>query len=108
MKTEHEIMQEARDLIANPEHWTQGFSAVSANGAHVMPSAECAVRFCMYGAVCRAAAGHSISRELLATELRTTLHGPCIAEYNDAPHRKHEDVLAMMDLTVARLKAAGR
>lgn len=108
MKTKHEIMQEARDLIANPEHWTQGVAAKSANGTPVMPSAECATSFCMYGALIRKAVEYSAHLPLLVIALRTALHGSFISEYNDAPHRKHEDVLAMMDLTVARLKAAKR
>lgn len=108
MKTESEILLEARDLIAKPEHWTQGVAARSASGAFVMPSADCATSFCMYGAITRTSAKYCVSTESLATELRMTLHGPAIAEYNDAPNRKHEDVLSMMDATIARLKAAGR
>lgn len=108
MKTESEILLEARDLIAKPEHWTQGTSARDASGTPVISREDCATSFCMYGAISRAAGMHNIHKEVLATELRTTIHGPSIAEYNDAPNRKHEDVLAMMDATVARLKAAGR
>lgn len=108
MKTESEILLEARDLIAKPEHWTQGVAARSASGSLVMPWADCAASFCMYGAIVRASAKYCMPADLLAYELRITLHGPAIGEYNDARNRKHEDVLSMMDATVARLKAAGR
>jgi hypothetical protein len=53
MKTIADILREARALIVDPEHWTQGHYAESFDGCEVPATDPMAFRFCPLGAVRR-------------------------------------------------------
>ena len=45
------ILREARDLIRDPQSWTQGEYARDGQGRPVLPTANSACRFCAVGAI---------------------------------------------------------
>lgn len=49
--TTKEILQKARDLLAQPGKWGQGAYACDADGNIVKPNSDAACRFCALGAV---------------------------------------------------------
>lgn len=58
MKTDREVLEQAIELIENPEHWTQGALARDVTGQHVDPLAPTAVTWCARGALWRASGRH--------------------------------------------------
>lgn len=48
-----QILKEARALITDPEHWTQGDHAIENTGASIDPLNEAAYAWCADGALCR-------------------------------------------------------
>lgn len=93
-----EILQKARALIADPEHWTRG---VSARTRHGIP---CTVgeghSFCAIGALDRAMAGvvWSLDQEFPHDILRKAIGTLGIADWNDRSN--HVDVLAGFDKAI--------
>lgn len=93
--TSTEILIKARELIADPAHWTQGELARNDVGAYRHPLALEAVCFCSIGALERAANGEYDDAYYQArARLRGTLNR-CIASFNDT--HTHAQVLAKFD-----------
>lgn len=128
MLTPLEILQKARDLIADEDHWTRGAYARNEEGKDVEPWRSDAVRWCAVGALARVVhfrpgeiEGHSARMEM-PVDLRAAHDafdllggGDKVQETNDghdigitrkprpAPKR-HEKVLAMYDAAIEKAK----
>lgn len=46
-----DVLKEARALISDPEHWTQGSAAIENTGAECLPTDPDAYAFCGLGAI---------------------------------------------------------
>ena len=99
-----EILKKARDLLSDPERWTQNVGARTAQGIPVSADSKEAVCFCASMAVVK------VSNEV------TPIHFPKVLDFdrwsdlfmwNDAPERTHAEILQRFDEAIARLEAAG-
>ncbi|MDH7796406.1 MULTISPECIES: hypothetical protein [unclassified Beijerinckia] len=89
-----------RDLLSDPNRWTQGWLAMNKHRLHVHPQNESATCWCLVGA----------GRKLLPfdreNEVNSALYhaigdGRSIANFNDHPNTRHSDVLALLDKAIA-------
>jgi hypothetical protein len=115
MKTEIQILEEARAKIADPKNWTKGVLWRDAEGQRVPPKEgpEKAVCFCMLGAIRAVVPGeeHIEERSAAACRLWEAVNSRIverkwqdhmvIADFNDAPTTTHEMVLAKYDEAIA-------
>ena len=97
---ERRIVERARALIATPQTWAQGEFARDAAGEPVSWRSPDAARFCIWGALNRAAremTGDERQRVRLADHAARALRGttPSISRLND--HGTHADMLALID-----------
>lgn len=110
-RTEASVLQDARDLIADPDHWTQGYGARTAEGYNIHPTSFGATSFCAVGAVNRVTGGKPNLMEPALTSLRAAVlegapsgartSGP-ITTFND--NHTHAEVLAMFDRAIASVR----
>lgn len=117
--TPHEILVDARALLTDPEHWTQGTFARDRRGYPVSAASENAVCWCTYGALTKATPGG----ELRSTEVFRAAHAVIdltvremgfgsVVQLNDsyghcgpgAKAQVHGTVLLAFDLAIARSK----
>jgi hypothetical protein len=114
-----EVLSAARELIADPEHWTQGTYAIENTGNEVYPDESNAYAFCSAGALAKASgttfneAGDMQPTQLYDTayfELKRAalaLFGTdSVTSVNDGelktdPETAHPDVLAMFEKAIA-------
>jgi hypothetical protein len=98
-----QIVERARALIAEEQHWCRRHLALDASGVGVFPTSAAAVKRCALGAVIAAAyqltndfdAAHYLGHEALRPR-----YGPNTLIYvNDA--RGHAAVLALFDEVIA-------
>lgn len=113
------VLRAMRDLLSNPDAWTQGVLARDFIGSEIEPLADEARCWCLIGAICKVGHvsigyGHPAYDELLDTlrERDEAAQLVIAAEmdiedlvpvYNDAQDTTHADVLALIDATIARL-----
>lgn len=97
-----EVLRKAREVIANPEHWTRGAYAKDVNGNEVNFAGKTACKFCAAGAIFRAHGGNYAIQALTA-ELPKTSN--TVITFNDWSRRKHSEVLALYDRAIATLEA---
>ena len=94
MKTS-EILTRAKDLIAMPDHWVKGVMSGVFNGK------QC---YCSVGALTAVTVfldeGYVEAVKLLSRSLDSNSSFDIVA-YNDAPERKHEEILALFDKAIA-------
>lgn len=91
-------LQQARALIADPEHWTRFEFARDANGTAVTSSDPRAVCWCARGAVSVVGGGVAeLDALTLAADVR---FGTVITQVND--YRDHDDVLRMFDTAIEK------
>lgn len=115
MKTAHEILVDARAVIAEPEHWTRRAYAINNRRQVVAPNDPEACQWCTYGAVYRAlgnmphpvSAGGERLAEVLGRLNRAAMqagaNGGAIT-LNDNPNFGHDDVLRMFDVAIEAAK----
>src|SRR4029453_6031593 len=98
-----QIVERARVLIADGQHWCRGDLARDINGEEVSPTAASAVRWCALGAVI--AAAYELTHDLKAAHdlalkaLRPKYGTATLVGVNDM--RGHPDVLALLDEVIA-------
>jgi len=106
-------LKAARELIATPETWGQHWTAQTDIGAVTSPCAPDACRFCMYGAIARAA--YPVAKQYGLTKARVTnvaldaieaTVGGKVWDFNDAEGRTHAEVLAVFDGAIRDAEAA--
>lgn len=99
-----EVLEAARELIADPEHWTQGVYAKSALGLPIGPSAPGAVCWCAEGAM-RKVTGDGPDGPWWDAFLAVSKLTPQgLIRWND--DRTHAEVLAKFDEAIAAAKAS--
>ena len=98
-----QIVERARALIADEEHWCRRHLAEDGNGVSVSPTAVGVVKRCALGAVIAAAyqltddynAAHQLGHEVLGTHYRAAT----LMHVNDS--RGHAAVLGLFDEVIA-------
>jgi hypothetical protein len=98
-----QIVERARALIADEEHWCRRHLALDKNGVVVSPTSDKAVKRCGLGAVIAAAyqlthdfdAAHQLGHEVLGAHYRAAR----LMHINDT--RGHAAVLAVFDEIIA-------
>jgi hypothetical protein len=96
--TESQLKQDLRAVRAfygGPEKWTQGAYALNAEGHSVSAKSKDACRWCLSGAI--SSASYNI------WETARFLHffiGWGLIDWNDAPERTFEDVIALLDKAI--------
>ena len=94
-----QIVERARELIADEQHWCRRHLALDANGVVVSPTSARAVKLCALGAVVAAAyqltkdfdAAHQLAQEVLGAHYRAAT----LMHVNDT--RGHQAVIALFD-----------
>lgn len=94
-----EVLIEARKLLEQPEHWTQGVFARNAKGRPVNMTAPDAVCFCISGAIGRASDKDSQRWQAALDFLCEKIRRKNIANFNDT--HTHVEVLAALDKAIA-------
>lgn len=104
-KLNKQILKDARQLLADPKHWSKGAYARTQYGllsiAVSSPKAAC---FCLIGAIKRVG-GTEQSDEVycLASIIAPTVVLPNavdVIDFNDATSTTHADVLALLDKAI--------
>ena len=114
-KTLLEYLKEARDTIADIDHWTYGGYARNVYGSEVTAYDTQAVRWCAVGAMRKTAhqVGDREARLRTSIDIRyaldtqaTRLFGVEILELNDAksdkPRIRHQNVLRVYEAAIAK------
>lgn len=98
-----DVLDRAADLIAAPGTWTQGALAETKIGRRIGPTENNATCWCALGAI-RKAGGYESDYNPAALSLGAYLFAP-IADWNDAPERTQEEVVAMLRAAALRARA---
>jgi|SRR5680860_1314629 len=97
------IVEKARALIADEQHWCRGLLAQDASGASVLATSASAVKRCGLGAVIAAAYqlthDYDAANELAHKALRPRYGVATLVQVNDM--RGHAAVLALFDEVIA-------
>lgn len=93
------IFARAREILAEPSAWIKGEDACDAFNEPVDVDAISATRFCVGGAIDRAAFELDRRGEAYGAcdELAAFMGADTVAEWNDEPDRTHAEVLAVLD-----------
>ncbi len=100
MQTLVDILTAARDLIAEPEHWTQGVSARNKFSEKIHPAHPTAVCWCTLGALQKVGnpAFHYEAQDILfesALKLHPQWRGRFLYGFNDS--HSHSEILQVFD-----------
>lgn len=103
-----QVLQNARELIAEEKNWTQGAQARTANGEATALDDKQAVCFCATGALCRVShrLAYSIQArayEKLSSKVPSRMRTR-VALFNDDPSTTHKDVLKLFDDAIQTCK----
>jgi hypothetical protein len=110
MSTELAIIRRAREIISDPEHWTQCAAARDAEGNEVSPLSSSAVCFCAIGSLERATDEVHPRKEHPTTNWNALVRAKNII-YDMAAHRGivevndiegHAAVLSLFDKALAQ------
>ena len=97
------IVEQARSLIADKQHWCRGQLAEDARGVGVFPTSDSAVKRCGLGAVIAAAYqlthDYDTANDLAHNALRPHYGISTLAHVNDT--RGHAAILALFDEVIA-------
>lgn len=102
-----EVLQKAKELISNPDRWTQGSPARDIDGGEVEPDDSNAHTFCILGAISKAC-GFSDSISIILSlcdsdEIMKLLYekdSDYISMFNDNENTTHEDVMKFFDIAI--------
>lgn len=98
-----EILTGARALLSDKGAWTKGESWRTADGEPTMIR-ERAACFCVYGAIAAHVPTHTKSNVAANRLIEEVVGYPCANEWNDAPERKHSEVLEALDKAIELAK----
>lgn len=101
------ILRGVRTLLDKPKSWVQAAHAVDSNGQPIWHKDEGAVAFCLMGAAWKAAGESSDS----VSNLMRSIIDPenvrdgyfVVANWNDALHRTHREVIEVLDNGISKL-----
>ena len=104
----YEVLEKAKDLLSDPDKWTQQAYARDADGETVMVHDESAVRWCVLGAVGKVVPDHDNSRARMRAadilnESSLELHN-CLSATGVNDGSSHRVVLAMLDHATEKAK----
>lgn len=97
-------LQQVRDLLADPQRWTQEYCGRDANGDAITVPADKAVCFCLMGAIFQTQGTTNGQRvDEIADHLNDSplLEGVSYVRFNDT--HIHAEVLALLDERIAAL-----
>lgn len=102
-----DVLQRARELITDENNWCQGVYALNRHGRIVNVEDRFAVRFCMNGALARAAglSINEVEKGEIMRHLRPFLNGNNLHfahRFND--DHTHAEVLAAFDKAIASIR----
>jgi hypothetical protein len=101
LKSDSDLLRNAKSLISNPERWCQGAHSLRANGAHCLGSDPDAVAWCAGGAVWRIGSDNPAVRDealrILTLAARETFGEDHLA-VND--RLGHAAVMRMLDVAI--------
>ncbi len=101
-----ETLERVRELLSDPNRWTQGFFARNAEGAGIGIDgikADKAAAFCILGALFRVDGPYGFpAEEAIRNALPRGVQG--IPDYNDS--RRHRSVLKLLDKAIAKARQA--
>ena len=109
-----DVLSKTLQTIKDPNNWTKSFEAITKNGIDVRPEDPEATTYCLYGALRKTLIEMNVigDRKLYMNVFneieKNILHetGPLkdpIFDFNDAPETKHEDVIHILEKTIANL-----
>lgn len=98
-----EHLARARTVLANREVWTQDAYARDVAGRIVESQSPAAVRFCCSGALYTTE--HPLHGSVAARAIVSRVIGHDLEVWNDAPGRKHKDVLDVFDRAITLAKS---
>lgn len=112
---ELETLKAVRDLLSDPKRWTQGAFARHESGAPIGPRERGASCWCLRGAVIKVdptsggdgpimAIGAAM-HELQGIGSRPFNDLASIARFNDAPVRRHHEIMKVIDLAIKNEEA---
>lgn len=95
-----DTLRRARELLSEPNSWTQGTYARDAQGKRCYIWEDCRVCLCVEGALFSA---HEDIEVCVAARdaFEGSLGGAPLDEWNDAPERTHAEVLEAFDRAIA-------
>jgi hypothetical protein len=96
-----EALKAARAKIEKPENWTKCTFARDRCGIPVSSISGYAVCWCSGGAVLSATKSGPIQAAVIAMNYLDYVTDGNFVSFNDAPKRKHEEVLAAFDKAIA-------
>lgn len=107
------VLQDAYQILKDPVNWCTGDDGLNQDGFPVMPNDPACVQRCLGGAMSLAELtgspyGRRVScatSQLAQVTIRWLIGGP-IPAYNDAAERKHEEILAVLQQSIAVLQEA--
>lgn len=100
-----EHLGRARTLLAERDVWTQDAYARDVAGRIVDSQSADAVRFCCSGALYTTE--HPLQGSVAARAVVSRVIGHDLEVWNDAPGRKHKEVIAAFDRAIALAKSEG-
>lgn len=106
-ETVKSILQSARELIADPAHWTQSAFARDVNGNDCVSNDPEAVCFCALGALNKAANYYDSKKNATLyfkakAALRDMIYPHNISMFNDRFDRTHAEILRLFDDAIAK------
>lgn len=100
-RTYRQVLEAARDLLSDPERWTQGVFARDENGVQVRPKDASACKWCLLGAVAICSNDIGISPPQLLNylnEMMKHIYGDDFANLGDLnDYVSHSVLLEFMD-----------
>lgn len=94
-------IQKVYDLLEKPERWTRGCEARDANGNATWAQSPAAVSWCLMGAKIKLF-GWGYDCGFAASQLIEEVGVSGVTEFNDAPGRKHAEVLELLRSAIER------
>lgn len=102
MKTTVQILEEARELLSDESRWTKGAVARKKSGEPVLANHPEACSFCTLGAIDKVSEGSDVYYTAVATLQK--LIGQSLSFFNDAQHRKHSEILKVLEESITLAK----
>ena len=105
------ILTRTREILSDPDRWTQGAVAVDAKGQSLSsPIYRKAVSWCLMGACAKAAYDLGLIYDMrsVAHALRPYAPSPYedVTRFNDSRHVTHDKVLLLIDRSLERQEEA--
>ncbi len=107
MKTPKDVLLGVKELLSDPNKWTQGAAAVDNEGGSVYPTDRSACQFCLIGGVSRVLGqGPFSEKSTLHAEVCEVLRSACreiagnayLTRYNDS--HTHAEVMGLLDKAI--------